>query len=194
MDATIDVSRRYAWAVATSQSAAATSSHFVASGNRNPRAAPITYQANNLRPDSCKANCPPLQSSHMEPHGPSSTAPGLRVAAPPSSVAPKSTATRCMPSTTSRNDDDGAAVSRSSAQDSSATVLATLPRRLGAWPTALGEADNIGDLKLKDFVARFPLTEAEVCAPGFLDRYMELAARAAPLAAFLARAADLPWE
>jgi uncharacterized protein (TIGR02453 family) len=49
------------------------------------------------------------------------------------------------------------------------------------------------DLKLKDFYSHVPLTEQEVCAPDFLERYAEACRRSAPLLAFLTRALDLPW-
>lgn len=49
------------------------------------------------------------------------------------------------------------------------------------------------DLKLKDFYAVTPFTEAEACAPDFLERYLAIAEKGAPLMRFLAEAVDLPW-
>ncbi len=51
----------------------------------------------------------------------------------------------------------------------------------------------VEDLKRKDFVASAPLTEAEVCADGFLEHYVAVCERAAPLTAFLAQAIGLEW-
>lgn len=48
-------------------------------------------------------------------------------------------------------------------------------------------------LKLKDFYTGTALTEKEVCAPDFLDRYVDHCRRNLPLMAFLAKALDLPW-
>lgn len=48
-------------------------------------------------------------------------------------------------------------------------------------------------LKMKDFYALAPLTQREVCAPDFLDRYAEICRGNAPLLKFLAKALDLPF-
>ncbi len=49
------------------------------------------------------------------------------------------------------------------------------------------------DLKRKDFYTVTPITEREVCAPEFLDRYLTICRKGAPLMRFLAEAVDLPW-
>jgi uncharacterized protein (TIGR02453 family) len=49
------------------------------------------------------------------------------------------------------------------------------------------------DLKLKDFYAHTPLTERDVCAPDFLERFTGECRRMLPLMAFLTKALDLPW-
>jgi uncharacterized protein (TIGR02453 family) len=49
------------------------------------------------------------------------------------------------------------------------------------------------DLKLKDFYTHSPLTEKDVCAPDFMDRFAEACRRNLPLMAFLTRALELPW-
>ncbi len=49
------------------------------------------------------------------------------------------------------------------------------------------------DLKLKDFFADVALTEREVCAPDFLERFTDTCRRYLPLMAFLSKAVDLPW-
>jgi len=51
----------------------------------------------------------------------------------------------------------------------------------------------IEDLRRKDFVAGKPLTEADACAPDFMDRYTESCRAAAPFAEFLTKAVGLPW-
>jgi len=48
-------------------------------------------------------------------------------------------------------------------------------------------------LKRKSFVWHVPFTEAEVCAPGFMDGYVEACRTAAPLHGFLAHALGVPW-
>jgi uncharacterized protein (TIGR02453 family) len=48
-------------------------------------------------------------------------------------------------------------------------------------------------LKLKDFYTDIPLTEREICAPDFLERFTASCQRNAPLMAFLTKALDLPW-
>ena len=49
------------------------------------------------------------------------------------------------------------------------------------------------DLKLKDFYTGTPLTERQVCAPDFLERFTEGCRRDAPLMRFLSRALELPY-
>jgi len=49
------------------------------------------------------------------------------------------------------------------------------------------------DLKLKDFYTHTALTDREVCAPDFLERFTAICRGNAPLVAFLAKALDLPW-
>ncbi len=49
------------------------------------------------------------------------------------------------------------------------------------------------DLKLKEFYTYTPLTEREVCAPDFLERFEGICRGNAPLAGFLAKALELPW-
>lgn len=49
------------------------------------------------------------------------------------------------------------------------------------------------DLKKKSFVVSFELSEAEVCADDFLDRYTGLCRKGAPALRFLADAVGLPW-
>lgn len=51
----------------------------------------------------------------------------------------------------------------------------------------------IEDLRRKDFVAGKPFTEADACAPDFMDRYTEACRAAAPFAEFLTKAVGLPW-
>jgi uncharacterized protein (TIGR02453 family) len=51
----------------------------------------------------------------------------------------------------------------------------------------------IEDLKRKDFVAGKPLTEAEVYAPDFIDRFAENCLVVAPFVEFLTTAVGLPW-
>lgn len=49
----------------------------------------------------------------------------------------------------------------------------------------------IEDLRRKDLYAITPFSEEEVCAPDFLDRYVDVCAQVAPLVRFLARAVGL---
>ncbi len=49
------------------------------------------------------------------------------------------------------------------------------------------------DLKLKDFTTGSEFADREVCAPDFMDRYLESCRAAAPLMKFLTKALDLPW-
>lgn len=51
----------------------------------------------------------------------------------------------------------------------------------------------IADLKRKDFVTSFKLADAEVCNGDFMDRFVGLCTRTAPLVRFLAKAVDLPF-
>lgn len=51
----------------------------------------------------------------------------------------------------------------------------------------------VEDLKRRDFYSLAPFSEAEVCAPGFLDRYVGACAAAAPLVEFVTRALGLRW-
>lgn len=49
------------------------------------------------------------------------------------------------------------------------------------------------DLKRKSYVASLPLTEARVCAPGFMDDFAGACRSLSPLMRFLATALSLPW-
>jgi uncharacterized protein (TIGR02453 family) len=49
------------------------------------------------------------------------------------------------------------------------------------------------DLKYKDFYAIETFSQKEVCAPDFLDRYVECCRRVSPLVAFIARALEYRW-
>jgi len=49
------------------------------------------------------------------------------------------------------------------------------------------------DFKLKDFYTHQPLTDREVCAPDFMERFTEACRQGAPLVAFLTKAMELPW-
>ena len=49
------------------------------------------------------------------------------------------------------------------------------------------------DLKLKDFYTYTALTEREVCAGDFLERYAGICRQSLPLMAFLSKALELPW-
>ena len=49
------------------------------------------------------------------------------------------------------------------------------------------------DLKRKDFIVVAKLTEKQVCAKDFLDKFESLAVTAAPLMSFLTRAVKLSW-
>ena len=48
-------------------------------------------------------------------------------------------------------------------------------------------------LKLKDYYTMIPLTEAQVCAPDFLEEFAALCRRQAPLVKFLSEALGLAW-
>ena len=62
-------------------------------------------------------------------------------------------------------------------------------------PPAGYDSDHrfIEDLKRKDLYSMSKFSEREVCAPGFLDTYVDACARAAPLVAFLSKALGLRW-
>lgn len=49
------------------------------------------------------------------------------------------------------------------------------------------------DLKRKDFVVMANLTETDVCAPNFIDRFAEMCRAASPFNEFLTRALGLPY-
>jgi uncharacterized protein (TIGR02453 family) len=51
----------------------------------------------------------------------------------------------------------------------------------------------IEDLKRKDIYTMTRFSEADVCAPGFMDRYTEACRSAGPLVEFLTRALGLAW-
>ena len=51
----------------------------------------------------------------------------------------------------------------------------------------------IEDLRRKDFIAGRPFSEAEACAPDFIDHFTESCCKAAPFVAFLTIAIGLPW-
>jgi uncharacterized protein (TIGR02453 family) len=51
----------------------------------------------------------------------------------------------------------------------------------------------VEDLRRKDYYSLTRFDEAEVCSPGFLDRYVETCAAAAPLVEFVTRALGLRW-
>jgi uncharacterized protein (TIGR02453 family) len=51
----------------------------------------------------------------------------------------------------------------------------------------------IEDLKRKDFICVAPLTEKDVCAPGFPDEFAGLCRQASPLVRFLCSALDVPF-
>lgn len=49
------------------------------------------------------------------------------------------------------------------------------------------------DLKLKDFTTGSEFADREVCAPDFMERYLETCRAAAPLMEFLMKSLNLPW-
>ena len=51
----------------------------------------------------------------------------------------------------------------------------------------------VEDLKRKSFVATTTFTEADACAPDFIDVYADVCAAAGPLSAFLTSALGLEW-
>ena len=58
------------------------------------------------------------------------------------------------------------------------------------------DADHplIDDLRLKDFTVFTQLDEADACAPGFLDRFVEICRASAPFMRFLTEAVGQPWK
>lgn len=52
---------------------------------------------------------------------------------------------------------------------------------------------SIEHLRLKDFYALIPLSQKEVCASDFLERYLECCRRVAPLVAFITRSMGWRW-
>ena len=52
----------------------------------------------------------------------------------------------------------------------------------------------IDDLRLKDITLYVSLTEADACAPGFLDRFVEICRASAPFMRFLTEAVGQPWK
>lgn len=66
--------------------------------------------------------------------------------------------------------------------------------RLSRAPAGFDPAHRfIEDLRLKDFYTLTSFSEAEVCAPDFLDRYIECCRTCAPLVGFVAKAMGLRW-
>jgi uncharacterized protein (TIGR02453 family) len=51
----------------------------------------------------------------------------------------------------------------------------------------------VEDLKRKDFIAWLPFTQAQICAPDFLERCAKACTESAPLMKFLTTAVELPW-
>lgn len=51
----------------------------------------------------------------------------------------------------------------------------------------------VEDLKRKDFIASVTFTEADACAPDFIDRYTGICRRAGPYIGFLTTALGLSW-
>ncbi len=51
----------------------------------------------------------------------------------------------------------------------------------------------IQDIKRKDFIASVPFTEADACAPDFIDRFSDVCRIGAPFVGFLTVAVGLPW-
>lgn len=51
----------------------------------------------------------------------------------------------------------------------------------------------VEDLKRKDFIASVMFTEADACAPDFIDRYTRICRQAAPYIGFLTTALGLSW-
>lgn len=62
-------------------------------------------------------------------------------------------------------------------------------------PPAGYDADHpfIADLKRKEFYVMTEFTDRQVCAPDFMDRYLDACRTASPLVRFLAQAVGLPW-
>src|SRR5690606_22851639 len=55
------------------------------------------------------------------------------------------------------------------------------------------EHPMIEDLKRKDFIAVAKISQKEVLAPNFLDRFTALCRSVQPFNRFIAKALDLPW-
>lgn len=51
----------------------------------------------------------------------------------------------------------------------------------------------VEDLKRKDFIASIALSEADACAPDFIDSYAGYCRKSSPFMAFLTTAIGLPW-
>lgn len=51
----------------------------------------------------------------------------------------------------------------------------------------------IEDLKRKDFVVMFKLSEEDVCGPGFMEDFARSCRAASPMIAFVTKAIGLPW-
>lgn len=51
----------------------------------------------------------------------------------------------------------------------------------------------VDDLKRKDFIAATPFSEAEACAPDFIDRFAGACRVAVPFMEFLTKSIGLPW-
>jgi uncharacterized protein (TIGR02453 family) len=51
----------------------------------------------------------------------------------------------------------------------------------------------VEDLKRKDFIASTPFTEAQACAPDFIDHFAEACRTTAPFVQFLTEAIGLAW-
>jgi uncharacterized protein (TIGR02453 family) len=51
----------------------------------------------------------------------------------------------------------------------------------------------VDDLRRKDFYTLAHFSEKQVCAPDFMDRYLEACRKASPLVAFLTKAVGLKW-
>ena len=66
--------------------------------------------------------------------------------------------------------------------------------RLSRAPAGFDPAHRfIEDLRLKDFYTLTSFSEEDVCAPDFLDRYIECCCTSAPLVGFVAKAMGLRW-
>ena len=66
--------------------------------------------------------------------------------------------------------------------------------RLSRAPAGFDPAHRfIEDLRLKDFYTLTSFSEENVCAPDFLDRYIDCCRKSAPLVGFVAKAMGLRW-